>query len=206
MRQSIMSARDPRVDAYIARAADFARPILSHIREAVHKGCPDVKEAIKWGAPFFTRKGILCNMAAFKAHCTFGFWNADVVLGKEAAIKFEAMGDFGRITSVKDLPSERILIEFVKEAARRDESGVKAPAKPRSAPKPALEPPDELLAALKKNKKAAATFENFSPSHRREYVEWIIEAKRPETREKRVQQTLAWLSEGKPRHWKYQNC
>lgn len=198
-----MGKRDPRVDAYIESAPEFARPILTFIRAAVHKGCPDVEETIKWHAPFFVRKAILCNMVAFKAHCSLNFWKGSLIIPKDQ--KREGMGQFGKIASLKDLPNEKTLIGYVREAARLDEEGVK-PKRAIAKPKPAAAAPDDLLALLRKNKKAATAFENFSPSHRREYIEWITEAKRDETRNKRLEQTIAWLAEGKSRHWKYQNC
>lgn len=200
-----MSTRDPRVDAYIQKQAAFARPILERLRALVHEACPEVAETMKWGMPFFMRKAILCQMAAFKAHCSFGFWKGELVIGPDAK-SAEGMGNFGRITSEKDLPSDKILIDFVKKAAELDEAGVKRePKRERRTPVP-VKPPADLTAALKKNKKARETFEKFSPTHRREYVEWITEAKREETRMKRLAQTLEWLTEGKSRHWKHQNC
>ena len=199
-----MGTRDSRVDAYIANAPEFARPILEHLRKIVHNGCPDVSEAIKWGTPFFVREGLLCNMAAFKAHCSFNFWRGSRIIPKVNRRR-EAMGQFGRITSVKDLPSEKVLLGYVKEAARLDETGIKGEMKPpKPKPKPAAVAPGDLIALLKKNEKAAATFERFSPSRRREYIEWITEAKREETRQKRLEQTIAWLAEGKSRNWKYE--
>ena len=195
-----MGARDKRVDAYIAKAGDFAKPILTTIREAVHKACPDVAETMKWSAPFFMRNGILCNMAAFKQHCAFGFWNRNVMEKRG-----EAMGHFGRLESLKDLPNQKALIDAIKKAARLNESAEK-PKKLKPKPRAELATPPDLEMALQKNKKACDTFKNFSPSCRREYNEWIIEAKREETRAKRVQQTIQWLTEGKPRNWKYMNC
>jgi uncharacterized protein YdeI (YjbR/CyaY-like superfamily) len=196
-----MGPRDKRVDAYIAKSADFAKPILTYIREAVHKGCPEVVETIKWSMPFFMHHGILCNLAAFKQHCSFGFWRRDLVGEKKA----EGMGQFGKIESVKDLPSQKALVEYVKKAARLNEAGDK-PKKAKPKPRAELATPPDLEMALKKNKKAAETFKNFTPSCRREYNEWITEAKREETRVKRVEQTIQWLAEGKSRNWKYQNC
>ena len=189
-----MGTRDPRVDAYIAKAPDFAKPILSFIREAVHKGAPDVVETMKWSSPFFMRKKILASMAAFKEHCRFGFWVGE-----------GGMSEFGQVASLKDLPSEKELIARAKAAAKLDEAGAKTIMAGRKS-KPPLETPADLAAALKKNKKAAKTFEDFSPSCRREYIEWITEAKREETRTKRLEQTLQMLAEGKTRNWKYQNC
>ena len=195
-----MGTTDPRVDAYIDKAQPFAKPILQYLRKAVHAGCPDVVETMKWSVPHFTYQGMLCSMASFKEHCTFGFWKASLleVGGTRGA---EARGQFGRITSVKDLPPQKVLVALVEEAAALNETGVKVERQPRE--RQPLPTPDYLLAALKKNKKALATFESFSPSHRREYVEWITEARREETRQRRLGTALEWLAEGRPRNWKY---
>jgi uncharacterized protein YdeI (YjbR/CyaY-like superfamily) len=201
------TAIDARIDAYIIRSADFARPILEHIRKLVHKAWPGVEETIKWGMPFFQNNGsILCNMAAFKAHCAFGLWNAPLLKDPEGILQIKdrnAMGHMDRITSKNDLPSDRIMIAYIREAAALNEKGIKK-TKPKAAPKKDLPVPAALTAALKKNKKALATFEAFSPSHRREYIEWITEAKTDATQEKRIATTLEWLMEGKSRNWKYQ--
>jgi len=195
--------RDPRVDAYIERSAEFAKPILTHIRAVVHAACPDVEETIKWSFPVFSHRGILCNMAAFKQHCTFGFWKPALVLGDGASDE-TAMGQFGRLTSVTDLPSKKVLTGYIRKAAKLNEEGVKVPKK-RSAKPRVLETPADLAAALKKNRKARATFDAFSPSHRNEYIEWIEEAKTEPTRKKRLATTLEWLAEGKGRNWKYES-
>jgi uncharacterized protein YdeI (YjbR/CyaY-like superfamily) len=197
--------RDPRVDAYIANSAEFARPILEHLRDVVHRACPQAEETLKWRMPTFIYHGMLCGMAAFKQHCTFGFWKHELVVGQEQAGDAQAMGQFGRITQLADLPSRKLLASYIKKAMRLNEEGIKAP---RAAPKrkPARRVPDDLAAALKKNRKAAATFAAFSPSHQREYVEWITEAKREETRAKRLATAIQWIAEGKPRNWKYMNC
>ncbi len=189
-----MSNRDPRIDAYISKSAGFAKPILNHLRELVHKACPGVEENIKWSRPFFDYKGsVLCMIAAFKEHCTFRFWKAALL--KEV--------NLDRITSLKDLPSDKIMIDHIKEAARLNEEDIKlAPRKKPAAQKP-LKTPKELEDALKKNKKARAFFDEFSPSHKKEYIEWITEAKTEATREKRLETAIAWIAEGKPRHWKY---
>ncbi len=201
-----MSATDTRIDAYISKSADFAKPILSHLRKLVHKACPDVTETMKWSMPFFETNGaILCNMASFKAHCSFGFWNASLLKDPEGILQVtdrNAMGHFDRITSVKDLPADKILLAYIKEAAQLNAQGVKK-APPKKAPKADLPEPAALTAALKKNKKAKATFEAFPPSHRREYIQWISEAKTEDTRDKRIATTLEWLEEGKDRNWKY---
>jgi hypothetical protein len=198
-------SRDPRVDAYIARQADFARPILTHLREAVHAACPEVEETLKWSMPNFLYKGkILCNMAAFKAHAAFGFWRSNDVIGKTGAER-DSMGQFGRLTSPDDLPPPDELAALIRKAVAAIDSGA-APPRPKKAPRPELPAPDDLRAALDAAPEAAATFDGFPPSCRREYVEWVIEAKRPETRAKRVAQTVEWLAEGKRRNWKYENC
>ena len=200
---------DPRIDAYIASSAEFARPILKHLRKIVHAACPAATETMKWNSPHFEHAGgILCSMAAFKAHCTFGFWHQGMekILGVDGLKSETAMGSFGRIAAIADLPEEKALMRYVQAAAKLNESG--APARPRPAATPKKEPslPADLAAALKKNQAAAKTFADVSPSHRKEYIEWIIEAKREETRAKRVATTLEWLAEGKSRNWKYENC
>jgi len=197
-----MPTRDPRVDAYIAKSAPFARPILEHIRDVVHAACPDVEEGIKWGFPNFGYKGMLCSMASFKEHCSFGFWQAKLVLG-EAASDEQAMGSFGRLTSVKDLPPKRELVGYIRKAMKLNDDGVKrAPAKAK--PRPPLGVPADLTAALANNRKAAAAWEKLSPSHRREYVEWLAEAKQPATRDRRLATTIEWVAEGKSRTWMYE--
>jgi uncharacterized protein YdeI (YjbR/CyaY-like superfamily) len=193
-----MGKKDPRVDAYIAKSADFAKPILRHLREIVHQGCPEVEETMKWSFPHFMYKGMLCGLAAFKSHCAFGFWKGKLIVPE----KPEAMGQFGRITSLSDLPKDSVLLGYVREAARLNETGEKVPRKPQR-PKKDLATPSDLAAALKKNVVARATFEGFSPSHKREYVEWITEAKTEEIRKKRLDNAIEWMAEGKPRNWKY---
>jgi uncharacterized protein YdeI (YjbR/CyaY-like superfamily) len=197
-----MGTRDPRVDAYIARSAEFARPILTHLRDIVHSACPEVEETLKWNAPHFMYHGMLAGMSAFKAHCAFGFWRGSLVTGGDGGIETQAMGQFGRITSLRDLPPKREIAGYVKKAMQLNEAGVKA--RPRKhPPRPELPVPAELTAALRKHPKARATFEAFSPSHQREYVEWIAEAKTDETRKRRLASALEWMSEGKSRNWKY---
>lgn len=200
-----MPSFDPRIDAYIQKSAAFAQPIMEHLRELVHKACPQVEETVKWGFPHFEYKGILCSMAAFKQHCTFGFWKAAIMKDEKNILNVadkHSMGHFDRIESMKDLPADKVLISYIKEAVKLNEDDIKLPAKPKEAKKE-LETPPQLLAALKKNKAAQKTFENFSPSHKREYIEWITEAKTDATRDKRIETTIEWLTEGKSRHWKY---
>ena len=196
-----MPNKDPRIDAYIAKSAGFAKPILKHIRNAVHTACPEVEETMKWGFPHFDYKGMLCSMAAFKEHCAFGFWKEKLVLGANPGSK-DGMGSFGKITSISDLPSNKAFISLVKKAVELNDAGVKVvKAKPKE--KKPLRVPPYLSAALNKNKKAMQTFENFSPSHKREYIEWLTEAKTEDTRTKRLAITIEWLTEGKARNWKY---
>lgn len=197
-------SRDPRIDAYIARQADFARPVLEHLRAAVHRACPEAEETLKWSMPNFLYKGkILANMAAFKAHASFGFWRAGDVVGDTGADR-DSMGQFGRVTAVADLPPPAELDAMIRKAMAVIDTG--APARPKKPPKPELAAPEDLRAALDSSPKAAATFDTFAPSCRREYVEWVVEAKRPETRAKRVAQAVEWMAEGKKRNWKYENC
>jgi uncharacterized protein YdeI (YjbR/CyaY-like superfamily) len=201
-----MGKRDKRVDAYIAKSAEFARPILETIREAVHEGCPDVEETIKWSFPHFDYKGILCGMAAFKEHCALGFWKGSMIVEGKANQSADAMGQFGRITSPKDLPSRKSLVSYVREAAELNEKGIKKPSAPRPKGEKKLMVPDFFLSAVKQNKKALATFNGFPYSKKKDYVEWVTEAKTDATRQRRLETSVAWLSEGKSRNWKYERC
>jgi uncharacterized protein YdeI (YjbR/CyaY-like superfamily) len=200
-----------KVDAYIAKSQPFAQPILSHIRELAHKACPEVEEAIKWSMPFFQLRGIvLGHMAAFKQHCSISFWGPEMnaILNKAGLHSEDGMGSLGKITSLKDLPSDKEMLGYYRHAAELILTGqrTKSLERPKKAPKAAPEVPAELAASLKKNKAAAKIFAEFSPSCKREYIDWIVEAKRPETKEKRVTQAVEWIAEGKQRNWKYQNC
>lgn len=201
-----MIVTDSRIDAYMEKAEPFARPVLQHLRTLMHKHCPDAEETVKWGFPHFMYKGKnLFSMASFKQHCACGFRLAPVMKDPHNLFQVTdktAMGHLGRITSVKDLPSDKIFAQYIKEAMTLTDQGVKLPkVAPVAAPPEEL--PDFVRTALQKNKKAWATFEAFAPSHRREYLEWITEAKREETRSKRLAQAIEWLAEGKQRHWKY---
>ena len=197
-------SRDPRIDAYIARAQPFARPILTHVRERAHAAVPEVEETLKWGAPSFTRDGkILLIMAAFKEHAAMNFWRGQELRGDQA--NADAMGQFGKLTTLADLPPDAELDRLIREAAELARSAP-APRKVKHAPKP---PPDmhpQFAAALDEAPKARATLDGFPPSARRDYLEWIAEAKQDATRAKRIATAVEWLSEGKRRHWKYQNC
>lgn len=197
--------RDPRIDAYIERAAPFARPILAHARALVHQACPQVEETIKWGMPTFVHAGgILCGMAAFKQHASFGFWKHALVVGEGEPR--DGMGSYGKMLSLDDFPAKKIVLAHIRKAMKLNEEGVKMPAARKAASKLPPEMPEDLVAALNKDNAAKATFDAFPPSCRREYIEWIVEAKREETRAKRLAQTVEWLAEGKRRNWKYENC
>jgi uncharacterized protein YdeI (YjbR/CyaY-like superfamily) len=247
-----MPSTDRRVDAYIAAAAPFAQPILERLREDVHAACADVVEAMKWSMPFFMHRGRnLAHMAAFKAHCAFGFEHGRAVvdLGREA----QAMGQFGRITTLEDLPPRAELRRFVKKAVALIDAGVKPPRAPKSgvgtvldgeldsgpdagavrrgangggangggangaagrigaAPHPRAghvvvvpELPPAFAAALARKAVARRFFDSLAASHRRDYVLWIAEARREETRQRRIAQALDWLAEGKRRNWRYE--
>ncbi len=199
--------KDKRVDAYIAKSAEFAKPILTHLRELVHRACPEVEEKIKWGFPNFDYKGVMCNMAAFKQHCAFGFWKASLLndpKGILATVDQNSMGHFDRITSLKDLPSDKILLGFIKQAVELNERKIKRPVKVTPKGSKTIDTPDYLAKALRKDKTSAEIFENFAYSHRKEYIQWFEEAKTEETRNKRIAQAIEWISEGKGRNWKYE--
>jgi hypothetical protein len=202
-----MGKRDKRVDAYIAKSAEFARPILTELREIVHEGCPDAEETMKWSMPFFLYKGMFCHFASFKQHCAFGFWKGKDVVG-DAALD-DAMGHFGRIESKADLPTRKTIIGYVKKAAAMADAREQAPPKPKpkaKVVKKELVIPEYFAKAVAKNKKAMAAFDGFSYSHKKEYVEWVTEAKTEETRDRRMATTLELLAEGKSRNWKYEKC
>ena len=203
-----MAKKEKLIDAYIAKSADFEKPILLHIRQLVHKTCPDVEEKMKWSFPHFDYKGeMMCSMAAFKQHAFFGFWKAalmkDPVLVENARSE-TAMGHLGKLTSLKDLPSDKKMMAWIKEAMQLNDKGIKLPSKSKSAVKKELVVPDYFIKALSKNKKAKQVFENFAYSHKKEYLEWITEAKTEETRNKRMATALEWMAEGKSRLWKYE--
>jgi hypothetical protein len=196
-----MADRDKRIDAYIAKAAPFARPILTHLRAVVHLACPDVEETLKWGAPAYTHQGILCITAAFKAHCALVLWRAPLIVG--AVKSRDARGHFGKLTAVKDLPSKTVLIGLLKQAVKLNETGAKKSQRIKGRPKKGVATPADLAGGLKKSAKASAEWSEFSSSAKREYIDWITEAKRPETRAERLKTTLKWVAEGKQRNWKY---
>ncbi len=202
-----MPKRSPQVDAYIAKAAPFARPILEKIRDAFHAAHPEIEEVMKWSVPHFQYKGVIGSMAGFKNHVSWGFWKAQLMSDPKGILN--AMGDktsmgAAKLTSEKDLPPKKVMVEYVREAIRLNEEGIKVERVPSTRSASPIEVPDDLAAALKKDKKAQAAFDAFSPSHKREYIEWITEAKQEATRQKRLATTLEWLAEGKSRNWKYE--
>lgn len=203
-----MAEKNPAFDAYIEKSADFAKPILNHLRSLVHQACPAAVEKIKWGFPNFEYKNeMLCHFASFKKHCAFGFWKGSLMQDqklKENATSENAMGHYGKITSLKDLPADKLIIAHIKEAMKLNDDGIKVPRTKPGNVSP-VETPDYFLKEIKKNKKAFTIWEKFSNSHKKEYVEWIVDAKRDETREKRMQQAIEWIAEGKGRNWKYEN-
>jgi len=201
-----MPTTDPFVDAYIEKSKDFAKPILKHIRALVHDACPDVVETKKWSFPHFDYKGMMCSMASFNEHCVFGFWKQSLIDDAVFPAEKTAMGSFGRIRSIADLPDAKMMKKLIGDAMKLNDDGIKV-AKPKpTGEKKELVVPDVLLEALATNDAAADTFNNFPYSKKKDYVEWITEAKTDATREKRLATTLEWLAEGKARHWKYQNC
>lgn len=197
--------KDKRVDNYISKSEDFAIPILQHLRLLVHKACPEIKENIKWGFPHFEYKGNLCHMASFKKHCVFGFWKGAIMKDTNKIMEDRgktAMGHLGKISSLADLPDGKILIEYIKQAAKLNDDGIKLPS-PAAKTSKDLEVPEFILTAISKNKLAFDSFNKFSYSHKKEYVEWITEAKTENTKIKRLETSVEWLSEGKSRNWKY---
>jgi len=207
-----MGKRDTRVDTYVEGAQDFAKPILIHLRELMHITCPDVEETWKWSFPIFMYRGaILCNMAAFKQHCSFGFWKASIMQDSDNILTVgdkAGMGHLGKIESLKDLPKDAVLKKYIKEAMKLNEEGVKLPPRNKVSEKEKkeLEVPDYFIKELKKNTTAKKIFDAFSYSHKKEYIEWMEEAKTVVTRNKRMAQTIEWLTEGKSRNWKYKDC
>jgi uncharacterized protein YdeI (YjbR/CyaY-like superfamily) len=199
-----MGKKDRRVDAYIEKSAAFAKPILTELRATVHDTCPDCQETMKWSMPHFEYKGLMCGMAAFKSHATFGFWKGSLVLPDDGtAVAKDGMGHFGKITSVADLPPKKTIAGYIRKAMALNDEGVQPARKPKAAARPVKAPAD-LAAALKKNKKAKTAFDAFPPSHKREYIEWITEAKTDATRARRLTQAVEWMAAGKSRNWKYE--
>ena len=197
-----MAKKDPRVDAYIKKAQPFAQPLLTHLRKVVHAAVPEVEETMKWSAPHFDYKGMFCGIAAFKEHVAFGFWKSALLKEHLPGAGMSAAGQFGKIATLKDLPSDKELTRIIRIAKRLNDDDVKAPPM-RKGPRPTLQAPTDLIAALTKNKKARTTFDGFPPGQQREYITWVVEAKQAATREKRIKTAVEWMAEGKIRNWKY---
>ncbi len=200
-----MAKKDPRVDAYITKAQPFAQPVLKHLRKLVHQACPEIQETIKWGMPSFEYKGPFCGYASFKQHCTFGFWKTALLKDPKGVLEAreEAMGSLGRITGMKDLPSDKVILGFLKQAKELNDKGVKLPPRKKTTETAVPKMPSYFKRALDANKKAAAQFEKFPPGQKKEYILWLTEAKTEETRERRLETAIEWISEGKIRNWKY---
>ncbi|MES2847429.1 MAG: DUF5655 domain-containing protein [Bacteroidota bacterium] len=203
-----MPAYNKSIDAYIAKSNDFAKPILEHLRELIHSACPDVEEKMKWSMPHFDYKGeMMCGMAAFKQHCAFGFWKGSIMkdpILRETAASETAMGHLGRITSLKDLPSDKKIMAWIKEAMVLNDNGIKLPSRIKPAASKEIAMPDYFTRALAKNKKAKSVFDAFPPGKRKDYIVWLIEAKSEDTRNKRMETAIEWIAEGKSRNWKYE--
>lgn len=204
-----MTSKNPRVDTYIANSEEFARPILKHIRALVHQACPDVEEAIKWGFPFFSYQGPMCHMASFKKHCVMGFWKAALMKDERLmanARAESAMGHLGKVAALTDLPADRVLLGYIREAALLNETGAKLPSRPRQSKASAelATVPEDLASGLDKHPAAKVVFDAFSASKRKDYITWLAEAKTEATRRKRLDTALAWIAEGKSRNWKYE--
>jgi hypothetical protein len=201
-----MPNRDPRIDTYISRAPDYAKPILKHLRKLIHEAVPEVTETVKWHFPTFEHHGIMCGLAAFKSYATFGFWKGKLLVerGFPEAGDY-GMGQSGKLTSMEDLPADRVLIRLIREAAKLNEQGIKI-ERAKSAKKPPVKPPTYFMAAVRSNTKALANFQAFSPTKKRDYVEWIAGAKSEDTRDRRLTQAVSWIAEGKSRNWKYERA
>lgn len=203
-----MGKKDNRIDTYIDKARPFAVPILKKLRELIHKGIPEVEETIKWGMPFFEYKGPVCNMASFKEHATLGFWKYKLIKDAKGYLQDisnkggEAMGNLGRMTGIDDLPPDKVIIDFLKQAKKLNDDDLKV-LRTQKTSKAELVIPDYIIRALKKNKVAEKTFNSFPYSHKKEYIEWVTEAKTEPTRNKRLENAIEWMTEGKSRNWKY---
>jgi uncharacterized protein YdeI (YjbR/CyaY-like superfamily) len=199
-----MGKKDKRVDAYIAKAKPFAQPILKHLRKLIHQANPGIEETIKWGMPFFDYKGPFCNIASFKEHAVFGFWKTALLKDPKGVLeaRHDAMGSLGRIASLNDLPSDKVIMDLIKQAKKLNDDDVKLTTREKKPSKP-VAIPNFFKVALSQNKKALAHFEKFPPGQKKEYIVWLTEAKAEETREKRLENAIEWISQGKIKDWKY---
>lgn len=200
-----MSKLSPETDAYIAKSANFARPILTKLRDLFHQAEPDIRETKKWGSPFFEYEGIVGGMAAFKKHVTLTFWKGKLMGDPKGFFKDVGKTNMHalKIGSIEEMPPDKVLLSYIREAVALNKAGVKSPYSSKRSPKDKVEVPDFFLSELEKNKKASTTFDQFSYTNRKEYVEWVTEAKREATRQKRMATAIEWMAEGKPRNWKY---
>lgn len=199
-----MKNTDPRVDAYIDNANDFATPILKHLRRLVHEVCPEVQEGIKWGFPAFDYKGYLCGMTAHKAHCSFTLWKGSLMEDPQGHLEIvgkTGMGHFGKIKTPGDLPDDGVLKGFIMQGMRLNKEGTTVTRQPVKSS--AVDIPGYFMERLRTSKKALETFEAFSNYNKKEYVEWVTGAKTEATRERRMSQAVEWMAEGKVRNWKY---
>ena len=199
-----MGNRNKLIDEYIEKAAPFAKPILSHIRELIHEAWPEIEETIKWKVPVYEYKGIVCATGAFKTHCAFNFFKAKLM--KDPYHVFseqfsDAAGQFGKLLTVSDLPSDSILREYIQEAAKLNTDKIKGPAKKKEDADHLI--PNDLSIALKNNPIAQKQFETMSLGYKKEYIDWLLDAKMDATRQKRLETAIEWIAEGKPRNWKY---
>jgi uncharacterized protein YdeI (YjbR/CyaY-like superfamily) len=202
-----LSDRSREFDAYIAKSAEFARPILEKLRRLFHDACPQIEEKMKWSFPHFEYKGIVGSMAAFKNHVSFGFWKGKLMSDPHHLIAEDSNSplNLSKLTDVSQLPLDKVLLAYIREAVALNESGAKLPARPKKPPQE-VNVPDYFMSALKKNKKALTVFEAFSPSNKREYIAWLTDAKQEATRQMRLAIAIEWIAEGKPRNWKYMKC
>lgn len=201
-----MLSTDPRVDSYIEKAAEFAQPILRYLRQLIHETCPEIAENIKWGMPSFEYKGMMMGFAAFKGHCALNFWKGNIIPdphGFLSTVGGTGMGNLGKITTLDDLPNRDILVYYVQEAMRLNDEGIQVPKDKTKAAKKVSETPAALIEALQQNPAAQSTYDQFPPGQKREYDEWIADAKTEATRQKRLKDAIQWMSEGKIRNWKY---
>lgn len=196
-------SRDARIDAYLDRAQPFAQAILTRVRERVHAVLPEIEETVKWSAPAYTLGGkIILITAAFKSHAAINFWRGQEI--RDGANE-DGMGQFGKLKSIGDLPPDGELDALIRKAAELAHSAP-TPRKTKHQPKPAPEMHPDFAAALDRSAKAKAALESFPPSARRDYLEWVADAKQDDTRAKRIATAVEWLSEGKRRNWKYEKC
>jgi len=202
-----LPSSEPEVDAYAEGVEAFAKPILAHLRGLIRATCPEVVETLKWGIPHFDYRGeMMCIFAAYRSHCAFSFWKSALMSDPrlKASIDLPASKRFmGKLRSLADLPVDAELTAWIREAMLLNEQGAKvAPRKTSAAPKIVVAPP-AFVERLAASPSVKAMFESKSASFQKEYNVWIAEAKTEATRDKRINEALAWIAEGKGRFWKY---